>query len=68
MPKARILAVDDQLYFRVFLEDLLPGGYEVTHRRAGGEGAAAARRGDFDDVLIRPRDGRAWTARRSSRA
>ena len=46
MPKARILAVDDQLYFRVFLEDLLnQEGYEVctaSGRRGGARTSSSA--------------------------
>ena len=52
MPKARILAVDDQLYFRVFLEDLLTQeGYEVTTASGGEEALHLFERGDFDVVL-----------------
>ena len=52
--KARILAVDDQLYFRNFLEGLLgEEGYEV--RSADGQGSALAlleRQGSFDVVIL----------------
>jgi len=51
--QARILAVDDQLYFRVFLEDLLrEEGYEVA-TAAGGEEALAIldERGPFELIL-----------------
>jgi CheY-like chemotaxis protein len=52
MPKARILAVDDQLYFRVFLEDLLnQEGYEVCTAAGGEEALHLFERGDFDVVL-----------------
>jgi CheY-like chemotaxis protein/GGDEF domain-containing protein len=52
MPKARILAVDDQLYFRVFLEDLLnQEGYEVCTASGGEEALHLFERGDFDVVL-----------------
>jgi diguanylate cyclase (GGDEF)-like protein len=52
MPRARILAVDDQLYFRVFLEDLLTQeGYEVCTASGGEEALHLYERGDFDVVL-----------------
>src|SRR5574338_131263 len=52
MPKARILAVDDQLYFRVFLEDLLvQEGYEVRTASGGEEALHLFEREDFDVVL-----------------
>lgn len=52
MPKARILAVDDQLYFRVFLEDLLTQeGYEVCTASGGEEALHLFEREDFDVVL-----------------
>lgn len=52
MPRARILAVDDQLYFRVFLEDLLTQeGYEVTTASGGEDALHLFERGDFDVVL-----------------
>ncbi len=52
MPKARILAVDDQLYFRVFLEDLLQQeGYEVCTASGGEEALRLLERGGFDVVL-----------------
>jgi FixJ family two-component response regulator/GGDEF domain-containing protein len=52
MPRARILAVDDQLYFRVFLEDLLTQeGYEVCTASGGEEALHLFERGDFDVVL-----------------
>jgi len=52
MPRARILAVDDQLYFRVFLEDLLvQEGYEVRTAAGGDEALHAFEREDFDVVL-----------------
>ena len=52
MPKARILAVDDQLYFRVFLEDLLQQeGYEVCTASGGEEALDLLQPGRFDVVL-----------------
>jgi diguanylate cyclase (GGDEF)-like protein len=52
MPKARILAVDDQLYFRVFLEDLLQQeGYEVCTASGGEEALHLSERERFDVIL-----------------
>ena len=52
MPKARVLAVDDQLYFRVFLEDLLAQqGYEVSTATNAQEALVEVDRGEFDVVL-----------------
>jgi diguanylate cyclase (GGDEF)-like protein len=52
MPKARILAVDDQLYFRVFLEDLLQQeGYEVCTASGGEEALHLFEREHFDVIL-----------------
>jgi PleD family two-component response regulator len=52
MPRARILAVDDQLYFRVFLEDLLTQeGYEVCTASGGEDALHLFERGPFDVVL-----------------
>jgi diguanylate cyclase (GGDEF)-like protein len=52
MPKARILAVDDQLYFRVFLEDLLQQeGYEVCTASGGEEARHLSEREQFDVIL-----------------
>ncbi len=49
---ARILAVDDQLYFRVFLEDLLrEEGYEVTSADGGAEALAQLETQRFDVVV-----------------
>src|SRR5262249_52129749 len=49
---ARILAVDDQLYFRVFLEDLLrEEGYEVTSAEGGEEALALLEAQRFDVVV-----------------
>jgi diguanylate cyclase (GGDEF)-like protein len=49
---ARILAVDDQLYFRVFLEDLLrEEGYEVTSAEGGAEALAKLESERFDVVV-----------------
>ncbi len=52
MSQARILAVDDQLYFRVFLEDLLKeAGYEVRCASSGAEALALLGVESFDVVL-----------------
>lgn len=52
MSKARILAVDDQLYFRVFLEDLLRAeDYEVVSAADGPEALERVAEGAFDLVL-----------------
>lgn len=52
MAKARILAVDDQRYFRVYLEDLLAQqGYEVRTAGAGEEALALLEQEPFD-VLV----------------
>lgn len=52
MAKARILAVDDQRYFRVYLEDLLEQqGYEVRTAGAGEEALHLLEREAFD-VLV----------------
>src|SRR5690606_5360218 len=52
MAKARILAVDDQRYFRVYLEDLLAQqGYEVRTAGAGEEALALLDQESFD-VLV----------------
>jgi diguanylate cyclase (GGDEF)-like protein len=49
---ARILAVDDQLYFRVFLEDLLrEEGYEVTSAEGGAEALVKLESERFDVVV-----------------
>jgi diguanylate cyclase (GGDEF)-like protein len=49
---ARILAVDDQLYFRVFLEDLLrEEGYEVTSAESGADALALLETQRFDVVV-----------------
>jgi len=48
----RILAVDDQLYFRVYVEDLLrEAGYQVTTCSSGAEALAALEAGRFDVVV-----------------
>jgi diguanylate cyclase (GGDEF)-like protein len=48
----RILAVDDQLYFRVYLEDLLrEADYEPTTCSSGAEALAALETGVFDVVI-----------------
>jgi two-component system, cell cycle response regulator len=50
--KARILAVDDQLYFRVFLEDLLrKEGFEVVAVAGGAEALETLDRERFDVIL-----------------
>jgi FixJ family two-component response regulator/GGDEF domain-containing protein len=52
MAKARILAVDDQRYFRVFLEDLLvQQGFEVRTARSGDEALHLLERESFDVVV-----------------
>ena len=52
MAKARILAVDDQLYFRVFLEDLLQQeGYQVSTASGGEEALHLLERESFDVIL-----------------
>ncbi len=52
MSRTRILAIDDQLYFRVYLEDLLDQeGYEVTTVSSVDEALAQAERGSFDVIL-----------------
>ena len=49
---ARILAVDDQLYFRVFLEDLLrEEGYEVTSADGGADALERLESQRFDVVV-----------------
>jgi diguanylate cyclase (GGDEF)-like protein len=50
--RARILAVDDQQYFRVFLEDLLrEEGYEVATAASGAEALARLETERFDVIL-----------------
>jgi two-component system cell cycle response regulator len=50
--QARILAVDDQLYFRVFLEDLLvQEGYAVTIAESGAQALERFDEARFDLVL-----------------
>lgn len=52
MAKARILAVDDQRYFRVFLEDLLvQQGFEVRTAGSGEEALHLLERESFDVVV-----------------
>ena len=52
MSKARILAVDDQLYFRVFLEDLLAQeGYAVVTAEGGAQALERFDAEPFDLVL-----------------
>ena len=52
MPKARVLAVDDQRYFRELIEGLLTEeGYEVQTASSGEEALHLLERADFDIVL-----------------
>ena len=52
MPKARVLAVDDQRYFRELIEGLLTDeGYEVVTASSGEEALHLLEREDFDIVL-----------------
>ena len=52
MSQGRILAVVDQLYFRVYLEDLLrEAGYDVATCSSGAEALLALEKGDFDVVI-----------------
>ena len=52
MPKGRILAVDDQPYFRSFIEELLrEDGYEVRTAATAAEAYHALERDVFDAVL-----------------
>ena len=52
MAKARILAVDDQLYCRGFLEDLLQQeGYDVSTASGGEEALHLLERESFDVIL-----------------
>ncbi len=52
MPKARVLAVDDQRYFRELIEGLLTGeGYEVRTVSNGEEALHVLEREDFDVVV-----------------
>ena len=52
MPKARILAVDDQRYFRELIEGLLTDeGYEVVTATNGEEALRVLEREDFEIVL-----------------
>ncbi len=52
MPKARVLAVDDQRYFRELIEGLLcDEGYEVQTASSGEEALHILEREDFDIVL-----------------
>jgi two-component system cell cycle response regulator len=62
MPKARILAVDDQRYFRELMEAMLAEqGYEVRTAPGGAEALHALEREDFDivvtDVVMPEMDG-----------
>ncbi|MCG8592616.1 MAG: response regulator [Proteobacteria bacterium] len=52
MPKARILAVDDQRYFRELIEGLLTEeGYQVQTAASGDEALHILEREDFDIVI-----------------
>ncbi len=52
MAKARILAVDDQRYFRAFLEDILRGeGYEVRSAENGEEALQYLETGTYDVIV-----------------
>ncbi len=53
-PKARILAIDDQLYFRSFLEGLLSEEGFAVHTEPGGPGLLELleRHGPFDLVIL----------------
>jgi two-component system cell cycle response regulator len=52
MPKARVLAVDDQRYFRELIEGLLcEEGYEVQTASSGEEALHVLERDDFDIVV-----------------
>ena len=60
MAKARILAVDDQRYFRVFLEDLLvQQGFEVHTAGSGEEALHLLERESVRRRRHRPGDARA---------
>ncbi len=52
MPKARVLAVDDQRYFRELIEGLLTDeGYEVVTASSGEEALHVLEREDFEIVI-----------------
>lgn len=52
MPKARVLAVDDQRYFRELIEGLLTDeGYEVVTASSGEEALHVLEREDFDIIV-----------------
>ena len=52
-PKARILAIDDQLYFRSFVEGVLSeAGYAVRSAESEGKLAGAQGASDSPDLLI----------------
>ncbi|MGH0036522.1 MAG: response regulator [Myxococcota bacterium] len=52
MPRARILAVDDQRYFRELIEGLLTGeGYTVRTASSGEEALHVLEREDFDVII-----------------
>ncbi len=52
MPKARVLAVDDQRYFRELIEGVLTGeGYEVRTVSGGEEALHVLEREDFDVIV-----------------
>lgn len=53
MGKARVLAIDDQAYYRELIEGLLgKEGYEVVSAESGEEGLHWLEREDFDVVLM----------------
>jgi len=50
--QGKILAVDDQLYFRVYIEDLLrEAGYDVVTQPSGADALTALEAGAFDVVI-----------------
>ncbi len=68
MPKTRVLAVDDQLYFRVFLEDVLSQeGYAVATVSSVDEAMEVLGRDEFEavvaDLAMPDQDPAGWVAR-----
>ena len=56
MAKARVLAVDDQRYFRELIEGLLSDeGYEVQTASSGEEALHILEREDFEVIVHRSR-------------
>ena len=52
MAKGRILAIDDEKFFRHFYQDLLgTEGYQVHTVESGEQGLDAVRRDDFDLII-----------------